>query len=207
MGGVLGPLGEEIIIDEFTFSEVKGSECFGQICLKICSNLKEKFQKKRNFLCVCCPCYNESFDDLTKTLLSIMENIDFLKHKTRFHDDETGRKLFEYFQTLEIVIVPIFDGVKAMDSTMKKWLTSDFPGSMSQMDLPSSPELIHVRVCSARWWYYCWDTLRKENESSNLLSNGSYLHFQLVPIIKKTNHRKHNSHHWFFQGICAGLPH
>ncbi len=35
--------------------------------------------------------------------------------------------------------------------------------------------------------------------------NGDFLHFQLVPIIKRGNHRKHNSHHWFFQGICYGL--
>ena len=34
---------------------------------------------------------------------------------------------------------------------------------------------------------------------------GEFLHFQLVPIIKRGNHRKHNSHHWFFQGICYGL--
>lgn len=31
------------------------------------------------------------------------------------------------------------------------------------------------------------------------------LFFHLVPIIKRMNHRKHNSHQWFFDSICQGL--
>lgn len=148
-----------------------------------------------------------------------------MKHKTRFNDDKTGEALQADFESLEIVIVPIFDGYRAMDATVKEWLNADFPGSLDGIDTPSSPDSVHVRVCSSRWWYYCWDTLRKENDehedNGNQLMNtllqaenkkesrqsnaDSYIHFQLVPIIKKTNHRKHNSHHWFFQGICVGL--
>jgi cellulose synthase/poly-beta-1,6-N-acetylglucosamine synthase-like glycosyltransferase len=237
MEGVLGPLERPVIMDEFTFSQVKGAECLGQVCRKVCKALKRSLGKdKRKFLCVCVPCYNESTDDLMKTIASLMENVDFMKHKTRFNDDEVGTALRDDFESLQIVIVPIFDGFKAMDSTVKEWLASDFPGSLDGMDVESAPELVHVRVCSARWWYYCWDTLRKESNEepegpkSEMVRNfqpsdpqpdieestrervlstasaaESYIHFQLIPIIKKTNHRKHNSHHWFFQGICVGL--
>eukprot|EP01031_Cornospumella_fuschlensis_P047466 gene47466-58145_t len=31
------------------------------------------------------------------------------------------------------------------------------------------------------------------------------LFFHLCPIIKRMNHRKHNSHQWFFDSICMGL--
>ena len=232
MEGVLGPLDQSIVVDEFTYSQVKEAECLGQVCRKVCKELKRSLGKdRRKFLCVCVPCYNESTDDLMKTIASLMENVDFMKHKTRFNDDEVGKTLKDDFESLQIVIVPIFDGYKAMDRTMKEWLVSDFPGSLDGMDLASAPELVHVRVCSARWWYYCWDTLRKESNAeefdpsksdhlngsllkaaaehitreSTTSSAESYIHFQLVPIIKKTNHRKHNSHHWFFQGICVGL--
>ena len=39
--------------------------------------------KDSRFLCICVPAYNESKDDLLKTIDSIMKNIDFMKHKTR----------------------------------------------------------------------------------------------------------------------------
>jgi hypothetical protein len=29
--------------------------------------------------------------------------------------------------------------------------------------------------------------------------------FHMVPIVKKNNYRKHNSHQWFFNGVCSGL--
>jgi hypothetical protein len=31
------------------------------------------------------------------------------------------------------------------------------------------------------------------------------LYFNLCPIIKRQNHRKHNSHQWFFDGVCESL--
>lgn len=30
------------------------------------------------------------------------------------------------------------------------------------------------------------------------LTQTSYMHFHMVPILKRTNHRKHNSHHWYY---------
>ena len=37
------------------------------------------------------------------------------------------------------------------------------------------------------------------------LSTTSLIYFYVTPIIKRKNHRKHNSHQWFFSGICDGL--
>eukprot|EP01034_Spumella_vulgaris_P040150 gene40150-49657_t len=31
------------------------------------------------------------------------------------------------------------------------------------------------------------------------------IYFHVVPIVKRSNHRKHNSHEWFFNSICQGL--
>lgn len=35
--------------------------------------------------------------------------------------------------------------------------------------------------------------------------NEDVMYFYMCPIIKKSNHRKHNSHQWFFDSICDGL--
>jgi hypothetical protein len=166
-----------------------------------------------------------------KTIASIMENVDFMKHKTRFNDDEVGNALKQDFEDLQTVIVPIFDGISAMDSSVREWLDEDMPGALAGLDGPGGPGMVQVRVCSARWWYYCWDTLRKESVSAerdretgdltgehsglnrSLLraadimhgarrsdlesavstdSFESYIQFQLIPMIKRTNHRKHS---------------
>jgi hypothetical protein len=37
------------------------------------------------------------------------------------------------------------------------------------------------------------------------LHDDDVLYFYMCPIIKKSNHRKHNSHQWFFDSICEGL--
>lgn len=92
---------------------------------------------------------------------------------------------------------------------------------------------IEVRLVAQRWWYYCLTNTEasevadddddeeeeEDNRSAQMniygsqaeagsvkpLTAGKYLHFHFCPIIKKANHRKHNSHHWFFEGICCGL--
>lgn len=37
------------------------------------------------------------------------------------------------------------------------------------------------------------------------ISTTSLLYFYITPIFKRNNHRKHNSHQWFFYGICGGI--
>lgn len=91
---------------------------------------------------------------------------------------------------------------------------------------------IEVRIAAQRWWYYCLTNTeanddadadsdedsdedregvqmniygKADGNSARPVTVGKYLHFHFCPIIKKANHRKHNSHHWFFEGICCGL--
>ena len=44
------------------------------------------------------------------------------------------------------------------------------------------------------------NTDNHNDDYSDVGIGASHLHFHLVPIIKRVNHRKHNSHHWFFEG-------
>jgi len=199
---------------------------------------------KKNYFCICIPCYNESMDDLMKTVLCLLENIDFMKHEAKFHSDKIGKALRQEINELEIVICPVFDGCgpNQMDTSIREWLSGDMPGVLAPFPDGTRPlpvfddpvekgKQIEVRIAAQRWWYYCLtntvadddandDSDDEENMHDNRASKmniyskdknarpvtaGKYLHFHFCPIIKKANHRKHNSHHWFFEGICCGL--
>jgi hypothetical protein len=109
---------------------------------------------------------------------------------------------------------------------------SPFPDGKGPLPVFTDPKekgkQIEVRIAAQRWWYYCLtNTEAKDDEeedsddendndiqmnmniyggqSARPVTAGKYLHFHFCPIIKKANHRKHNSHHWFFEGICCGL--
>ena len=58
-----------------------------------------------------------------------MQNIEFIKRKARFHDDVEGQTLQRKFRRLEPVFVPIFDGMGAIDPSMKQWLDGNFDGA------------------------------------------------------------------------------
>jgi len=108
----------------------------------------------------------------------------------------------------------------------------DMPGGKKNIDNPD-PETrnnqVEVRMTAQRWWYYCLtnpadadntdggergEVAINRMSSSGLLTTDKeqtasqstmFLHFHMCPILKRTNHRKHNSHHWFFEGLCCGL--
>eukprot|EP01034_Spumella_vulgaris_P012222 gene12222-15564_t len=40
---------------------------------------------------------------------------------------------------------------------------------------------------------------------SDNISAEHIIYFNMAVIVKRSNHRKHNSHQWFFDGICQGL--
>lgn len=162
----------------------------------------------------------------------------------KYHGDKIGTMLKKESTEMEVVIVPVFDGMyeHQMSPTVRDWLAGDFPGILKDMpdgagsensrDLMTEEERredVEVRVANQRWWYYCLTNSDQEVKAtkdldpedigrlsdSTLLkfvhgaqqdeTPNSYLHFHMVPIIKRTNHRKHNSLHWFIQGICSGL--
>ena len=94
MEGVLGPVSTypKYHRQDFTYEEVTEfgkngeivKECHGQVAKNVCEyidNVTLCERGSKNYFCVCIPCYNESMEDLMKTVLCIMENIDFMKHE------------------------------------------------------------------------------------------------------------------------------
>jgi hypothetical protein len=82
----LGPVDQSIIVDNFTYKQVKNKKCSASICNNICDNLIQTSNVYIKYLCICVPCYNEDLKELTKTLMSIMENVEFMQRKvTKFN--------------------------------------------------------------------------------------------------------------------------
>ncbi len=79
----LGPVDEPLVIDDFTYEEVKTKKCFASVCENICDSLMAAASENPDtkYLTVCVPCYNENLEELMKTFLSLMENIDFMQRK------------------------------------------------------------------------------------------------------------------------------
>jgi hypothetical protein len=49
-------------------------------------------------------------------------------------------------------------------------------------------------------------SMSKGHFSTNITME-SIIYFNMAIIVKRQNHRKHNSHQWFFDGVCQGLHH
>ena len=79
-----GPMEGELIFDEFTFEEVKTTECMGKVCKNICGSLLDDPDPNKKYLTICVPCYNEDLDELLKTLYSLMENVEFMQRKVSY---------------------------------------------------------------------------------------------------------------------------
>jgi cellulose synthase/poly-beta-1,6-N-acetylglucosamine synthase-like glycosyltransferase len=251
----LGPVDDFPVIDDFTYEEVRENHCVATVANEVCRYLVEKAELEgKKYLPVCIPCYNEDFLELLKTLVSLMENFEFMQKKARLHDDVAGRALKNEFNMTIPIIVPIFDGAKALSPTMKEWINANFPLLLNEMEGKSEPGKIDVRISCSKWWYFCEDTLPAEpgvpstaanhgqhqhgmgspddanlqriaNQNRMLNNDGTYrglglldragdrpledddkiLYFYMCPIVKRLNHRKHNSHQWFFDSICEGL--
>jgi cellulose synthase/poly-beta-1,6-N-acetylglucosamine synthase-like glycosyltransferase len=287
--------------------------------------------------------YNEDFEEMYKTLTSLLQNIEFFKKEVLYIKGKDDTK--EGFSKIVPVIVPIFDGTKALSKSMKKWINDNFPLMLNELEPRTSagsedPFSTEVRVGCTKWSYpYLtagqhrfiipqnetasqqtlrkavkkWNTQNREKSESNnrygffndmvcyeptaliqkeigdadelegptdrplysfdyfddnkttitdpsidgsleicsmpslrikssrqpvvpIEANGDFdepqedeaqqdfdfptflqeemgqsatsvncVDFYLCPIIKRSNHRKHNSHLWFFNSICAGL--
>jgi cellulose synthase/poly-beta-1,6-N-acetylglucosamine synthase-like glycosyltransferase len=76
-----GPMEGALIYDNFTYEDVKTTQCLGKVCTNICTQLLEDPDPNKRYLTICVPCYNEDLDELLKTLLSLMENIEFMQRK------------------------------------------------------------------------------------------------------------------------------
>jgi hypothetical protein len=77
-----GPLDEKPIVDDFTYEDVKDTECKAIAAMNLGRYLINRAeQEDSKYLCVCVPCYNEDLEELLKTLVSLMENFDFMIKK------------------------------------------------------------------------------------------------------------------------------
>jgi hypothetical protein len=77
-----GPVEGKGVFDDFTYEDVNESECKAFPSRNIGSFLIDKAEKEgTKYLCVCVPCYNEDLEELLKTLVSLMENFDFMIKK------------------------------------------------------------------------------------------------------------------------------
>ena len=83
------------IFDSYNATEV-GSECSGFVARNICEYLKGNASGKK-YLCVCVPCYNEDFWDFVKTLISLLENFEFMQ--TTVRNVESPDFVFAYLTT------------------------------------------------------------------------------------------------------------
>ena len=94
MDGILGPISTNPMYfkEDFTYEEITKfggngevvEEYHAKVAHRLCEFIDQVTLKdggKKNYFCICIPCYNESMDDLMKTVLCLLENIDFMKHE------------------------------------------------------------------------------------------------------------------------------
>ena len=78
----IGPVDDFPIIDDFTYEEVRDNHCIARIAPEVCRFLIEKANEEQTkYLPLCIPCYNENFEELLKTMISLMENFEFMQRK------------------------------------------------------------------------------------------------------------------------------
>lgn len=94
MEGVMGPIASDpdFYMQEFKYKDVtrynsRGDVvqgCHAKMCSEVCRHINKITDidgGERNFFCVFIPVYNETAEQVMKTVLSVMENVDFMKHE------------------------------------------------------------------------------------------------------------------------------
>jgi hypothetical protein len=122
------------------------------------------------------------------------------------------------------VIVPTFDGIGKMSTTMKDFLQENYPdvfATVPFIDLDSEMNgvkhyeeiagKVGIKVACSEWVYEYEKPLKRDPESDAIPCafkkdlDSNYLHFFLVPIVKAANYSKRQSHDCFFKMICNGM--
>lgn len=79
-----GPWDKHVVTDDFTYFDVKQNLCVAKISEKICEELKKNANTENvKYLTICIAVYNEEFEEVLKTILSILNNIEFMKRKVK----------------------------------------------------------------------------------------------------------------------------
>lgn len=70
------------VCDSFTFDEVETIHCVAGVCRNVSQYLLDQLQgTNKKYLAVCIPCFDEEIEVFMKTLVSVMENIEFMQKK------------------------------------------------------------------------------------------------------------------------------
>jgi cellulose synthase/poly-beta-1,6-N-acetylglucosamine synthase-like glycosyltransferase len=232
--------------DNFFYENI-GNYFHGRVLEKICGRLiKEAKTNGKEYFCVCICIYNEELNDFENTVSSVLKNFEFMKRSTKFSNDKFGKSMQEKFNNLELLLVPIFDGITQkndddnkvkpiMKDSMMKWLNkfvfkedsyiekwrkqiNEYLENLPQINeyLEKPPQITNtthsssVKALQSRLSH--WFMVSPSSGLSLDISppdkydeESDYIYFYMAPIIKAQNHKKHNSHDWFFRGICEGL--
>ena len=117
-----------------------------------------------------------------------------------------------------------------MSDTTRDWFDGNFPGVFDNLLYPSQtddatsvrsvntsgtrkkrskPEDIVVTAACRKWWFYSRDLVPPANGVDFIgdqeLFEDHLIPFYMLPIVKKANRRKYNSHQWFFDSVCLAL--
>ncbi len=80
----IGPVDNHCVVDEFTFTEVRETHCVASVSENISNYLIDTaITEKKKYLTVCIPAYNEEFEEMLKTLVSLMESIEYMQRKVK----------------------------------------------------------------------------------------------------------------------------
>ncbi len=213
----------EIFVDHFMTSDV-GKHYHALPCENIGRHLQAiAFAGGFRYLPICVPNYNEELEELHKTLYSLLKSEDFMK-KARLKDTVMGRHVEDIFQATKFIIVAIFDGRDKMSKSSRRWIENLFPARNGD-EAPftgiwannqnNDDAVVVTAACREMYCYH--NSLSPEEEiasthqapqdepASRPKFEKHLSSFYFLPIIKLKNHRKHNSHQWFFESVCQSL--
>jgi hypothetical protein len=78
----IGPISDQFLVDVFSFEKVREKHCVASVSENISNYLTNKAANENiKYLAVCIPAYNEEFEEMLKTLVTLMENVEFMKRK------------------------------------------------------------------------------------------------------------------------------
>jgi hypothetical protein len=80
-----GPVDKEFLVDNFSYLDVQRNHCVADISKNICKLLVGKANEERvKYLAVCMTLYNEEFPEMYKTLLTLLENFEYLIREVKY---------------------------------------------------------------------------------------------------------------------------
>jgi hypothetical protein len=81
----IGPISDNLLVDVYSLEKVRENHCVASVAKNISNYLTNKASDENiKYLAICIPAYNEEFEEMLKTLVTLMENVEFMKRKVVF---------------------------------------------------------------------------------------------------------------------------